>query len=83
MSVDTLAPFGRGTNALARRTILQIIPPVDAGGDERATLAVTAALAEAGARALVASDSGGSRANCTRSAASLSSSRRRPRTRSS
>ena len=59
MSVDALAPFGRGTNApLAGRTILQIIPPVDAGGDERATLAVTAALAEAGARALVASDSG-------------------------
>ncbi len=59
MSVDALAPFGRGANApLAGRTILQIVPPVDAGGDERATLAVTAALAEAGARALVASDSG-------------------------
>jgi glycosyltransferase involved in cell wall biosynthesis len=59
MSVDALAPFGRGANApLAGRTILQIIPPVDAGGDERATLAVTAALAETGARPLVASDSG-------------------------
>ena len=59
MSVDALAPFGRGANApLAGRTILQIVPPVDAGGDERATLAVTAALAEAGARALVATDSG-------------------------
>jgi glycosyltransferase involved in cell wall biosynthesis len=59
MSVDALAPFGRGANApLAGRTILQIVPPVDAGGDERATLAVTAALTEAGARALVASDSG-------------------------
>ncbi|HEX9167798.1 MAG TPA: glycosyltransferase [Roseiarcus sp.] len=59
MSVDALTPFGRGANApLAGRTILQIVPPVDAGGDERTTLAVTAALAEAGARALVASDSG-------------------------
>jgi len=59
MSVDALAPFGRGANApLAGRTILQIVPPIDAGGDERATLAVTAALAETGARPLVASDSG-------------------------
>jgi glycosyltransferase involved in cell wall biosynthesis len=59
MSVDALTPFGRGANApLAGRTILQIVPPVDAGGDERATLAVTAALAETGARALVATDSG-------------------------
>ena len=58
MSVDALAPFGRGASApLAGRTILQIVSPVDAGGDERTTLAVTAALAEAGARALVASDS--------------------------
>jgi glycosyltransferase involved in cell wall biosynthesis len=58
MSVDALSPFGRAANApLAGRTILQIVPPVDAGGDERATLAVTAALAETGARALVASDS--------------------------
>jgi glycosyltransferase involved in cell wall biosynthesis len=59
MSVDALTPFGRGANApLAGRTILQIVPPVDAGGDERATLAVTAALAETGARPLVATDSG-------------------------
>ena len=59
VSIDALSPFGRGANApLAGRTILQIVPPVDAGGDERATLAVTAALAEAGARALVATDSG-------------------------
>ena len=59
VSVDALSPFGRGANApLAGRTILQIVPPVAAGGDERATLAVTAALAETGARALVATDSG-------------------------
>ncbi len=58
MSVDALSPFGRGANApLAGRTILQIVQPAHAGGDERATLAVTAALAETGARALVASDS--------------------------
>ena len=58
MSVEALSPFGRAANApLAGRTVLQIVPPVDAGGDERATLAVTAALAETGARALVASDS--------------------------
>ena len=60
MRVDALSPFGRAANApLAGRTILQIVPPADAGGDERATLAVTAALAETGARALVASDSRG------------------------
>ena len=59
MSIDALSPFRRGANApLAGRTILQIVPPVDAGGDARATLAVTAALAEAGARALVATDAG-------------------------
>jgi glycosyltransferase involved in cell wall biosynthesis len=56
--IDALSPFGREASApLAGRTILQIVPPVDAGGDERATLAVTAALAETGARALVATDS--------------------------
>ena len=59
VSLDALSPFGRGANApLAGRTILQIVPPLAAGGDERATLAVTAALAETGARALVATDSG-------------------------
>ena len=59
MSIDAPSPFGRGANApLAGRTILQIVPPVAAGGDERATLAVTAALAETGARALVATDFG-------------------------
>jgi glycosyltransferase involved in cell wall biosynthesis len=55
---DALLPFGRGAAApLAGRTILQILPPGAGGGDERATLAVAAALVEAGARALVASDS--------------------------
>jgi glycosyltransferase involved in cell wall biosynthesis len=55
---DALSPFGRGGDApLAGRTILQIVPSLAAGGDERATLAVTAALIETGARALVATDS--------------------------
>ena len=59
VSLDALSPFRRGANApLAGRTILQIVPPLAAGGDERATLAVTAALAETGARALVATNSG-------------------------
>jgi glycosyltransferase involved in cell wall biosynthesis len=59
VTVSALSPFGRGTNApLAGRTILQIVPPLGAGGDERSTLAVAAALIDAGARALVASDSG-------------------------
>jgi glycosyltransferase involved in cell wall biosynthesis len=59
VSGDPLSPFGRASKApLAGRTILQIVPPRSAGGDERSTLAVAAALVEAGARALVASDPG-------------------------
>jgi hypothetical protein len=59
VTVSALSPFGRGANApLAGRTILQIVPPLSAGGDERSTLAVAAALIDAGARALVASDPG-------------------------
>ena len=59
MSVGTLAPFGRAERAsLAGRTILQIIPRLDAGGAERTTIDVAAALVRAGARALVASEGG-------------------------
>ena len=59
MSADPLSPFGRASTApLAGRTVLQIVPPRVAGGDERSTLTVAAALVEAGARALVASDPG-------------------------
>ncbi|RFB79141.1 glycosyltransferase family 4 protein [Methylovirgula sp. 4M-Z18] len=43
---------------LAGRTILQIIPALDAGGAERTTVDMAAALAEVGARALVASTGG-------------------------
>ncbi len=58
MSADPLSPFGRASNApLAGRTILQLVPPHAAGGDEGSTLAIAAALVEAGARALVAGES--------------------------
>ncbi len=59
MRGDELAPFGRGERgSLSGRTILQIIPRLDAGGAERTTIDVAAALARAGARALVASEGG-------------------------
>ncbi len=50
----------RGTagRALAGRTVLQIIPELDAGGAERTTIDIAQALVEAGARALVASTGG-------------------------
>ena len=47
-----------GRHFLAGRTILQIIPRLDAGGAERTTIDIAAALAEAGARALVATEGG-------------------------
>src|SRR6476620_636254 len=43
---------------LQGRTILQIIPSLDAGGAERTAIDVAAGLAEAGARAIVASSGG-------------------------
>jgi glycosyltransferase involved in cell wall biosynthesis len=43
---------------LAGHTILQIIPELDAGGAERTTIDIAAALTDAGARALVASQGG-------------------------
>lgn len=43
---------------LAGRTILQIIPTLDAGGAERTTIDIAAALTQAGARALVACEGG-------------------------
>ncbi|HEX8375060.1 MAG TPA: glycosyltransferase, partial [Geminicoccaceae bacterium] len=43
---------------LSGTTILQIIPALDAGGAERTTVDVAAALAAAGARALVATEGG-------------------------
>jgi glycosyltransferase involved in cell wall biosynthesis len=55
---ETLAPFGRSRASVEGRTILQIIPRLDAGGAERTTIDVAAALVQAGARALVASEGG-------------------------
>lgn len=43
---------------LAGRTILQIVPALDSGGAERTTVDTAGALAEIGARALVASEGG-------------------------
>jgi glycosyltransferase involved in cell wall biosynthesis len=43
---------------LAGRTVLQIIPRLDAGGAERTTIDIAAALSEAGARPLVACEGG-------------------------
>lgn len=45
-------------SSLSGRTILQIIPRLDAGGAERTTIDIAAALANTGARALVASEGG-------------------------
>ena len=52
------ARFGGAGGALAGRTILQIIPELEAGGAERTAIDVAAALVEAGARALVACEGG-------------------------
>jgi glycosyltransferase involved in cell wall biosynthesis len=46
------------THPLAGRTILQIIPELEAGGAERTAVDVAAGLAHAGARALVATEGG-------------------------
>ena len=46
------------SHPLAGRTILQIIPELDAGGAERTAIDVAAGLAEVGARPLVASEGG-------------------------
>ena len=43
---------------LAGRTILQIVPELDAGGAERTAVDIAAGLADAGARALVATEGG-------------------------
>ncbi|WP_293863037.1 glycosyltransferase family 4 protein [uncultured Alsobacter sp.] len=47
-----------GSSGLAGRTVLQVVPELDAGGAERTTVDVAAALAQAGARALVATEGG-------------------------
>jgi glycosyltransferase involved in cell wall biosynthesis len=47
-----------GNHPLAGRTILQIIPTLDAGGAERTTVDIAEALARVGARAIVATEGG-------------------------
>ncbi len=57
MRPDMIAPapgFARTRPSLAGRTILQVLPRLDAGGAERTTLDVAAAVVQAGGRALVA-----------------------------
>lgn len=49
---------GRGPHPLAGRTILQIVPQLDAGGAERAIIEIAESLVEVGARPLVASAGG-------------------------
>lgn len=48
----------QASRPLSGRTILQIIPELDAGGAERTTVDIAAGLSEAGARALVATEGG-------------------------
>lgn len=58
MRLGSTAAFVARDELLGGRTILQIIPRLDAGGAERTTIDIAAALAERGARALVASRGG-------------------------
>ncbi len=55
----TLLPLDSpGRTALQGKTILQVLPALEAGGVERGALEIAAALREAGARALVVSSGG-------------------------
>ncbi|MGV6874930.1 glycosyltransferase family 4 protein [Pseudochelatococcus sp. B33] len=54
----TALALSRGPRPLNGRTILQIVPELEAGGAERTTVDIAAGLAEAGARALVATEGG-------------------------
>ncbi|MHB2167331.1 glycosyltransferase family 4 protein [Alsobacter sp. R-9] len=52
------SPFSPGASPLAGRTILQVVPTLDAGGVERTTVDIAAALAAVGARPMVATQGG-------------------------
>jgi glycosyltransferase involved in cell wall biosynthesis len=59
MQQDLASPFVHSAlSPLAGRTVLQIIPALQAGGAERTTIDIAAALADVGARALVATTGG-------------------------
>lgn len=53
-----LSPLSSPDRPIAGRTVLQIVPDLQSGGAERATVDVAQALAQAGARCLVASRGG-------------------------
>jgi glycosyltransferase involved in cell wall biosynthesis len=55
---QSIPGFPSSSGLLAGRTILQIVPELNSGGVERTAIDVAAALAEAGARCLVASRGG-------------------------
>ncbi|PPD43933.1 MAG: glycosyl transferase [Methylocystis sp.] len=54
----TLAPLAAADQSLVGRTVLQIVPDLQSGGAERATIDMAEALAQAGGRSLVASRGG-------------------------
>ncbi len=56
--LDNFHAFPSTSRPLAGRTILQIVPDLQSGGAERATIDIADALHMAGARALVASEGG-------------------------
>ncbi len=55
---DAAALSDAGAHPLAGRTVLQIVPELQAGGAERTTVDIAAGLAAIGARALVATEGG-------------------------
>lgn len=57
-AIEDLAQGSAALETLAGVTVLQIIPALGAGGAERTTIDIAGALAEAGARPLVAADGG-------------------------
>lgn len=59
MKKSTTSPFAKQPSRyLADRTILQIIPSLEAGGAERTTVDIAEGLAQHGARALIATEGG-------------------------
>jgi glycosyltransferase involved in cell wall biosynthesis len=59
MRYGAASPFAMtDRSALAGRTILQVVPELDAGGAERTTIDIAAGLAAAGAHPLVATEGG-------------------------
>jgi glycosyltransferase involved in cell wall biosynthesis len=55
---QTLAPLADADHSLFGRTVLQIVPDLQSGGAERATIDMAEALSQAGGRSLVASRGG-------------------------